>query len=458
VSLLTLPYLTRVLSPEAYGVAAMANASIYFVAVLAIAGIDMSYVRAYHSVGNEKVESIEAFVWRFTLASGLAFGAIGALTWVVVAKTVFDLPAYLGGIIGLGILLAPLNTMALTRARLSNRYRAMSGSNVVAALGVAAVSMGVATWWRQDALPLVLAILVGNLIPILVLGMPGRDVLTTPSGFSRQERRLILSVGLAGIVTAPMYWVLSSMDRWILGYIDGAASVGIYSIGYNVAVVSLLLNTAIQSVWLPEATREYERQPESAAAVLGPLAERFIVALALMWLAVTAAGGDAIRLLVGSEFYSASSLVPLIALGAFFYGVLQLANAALIIKKKLHHAIWWWVAGAIICLGLNILLVPKLGRIGSAITQACSFGVVAIGIVISAQRCMPVKIRSMRLVITLCAIVIAGVAMHGPWAASPLHSLMLKFPVGLVCVAVFVSAVMPEAFAIMRNRMSKVWQ
>jgi O-antigen/teichoic acid export membrane protein len=383
---------------------------------------------------------------------------VGVFAWYLAASKFLAVPAYLGSVVGLGILLAILNIMALTRARLSNRYRAMSISNVVAALGVAAISVGVATWWRQDAFPLILAILVGNLLPVIVLGMPSPKVLTTPSGLSRKERGLIFSVGLAGVVTAPMYWVLSSMDRWILGYIDGAASVGIYSIGYNVAVIGLLLNNAIQSVWLPEATREYERQPETAPVILGQLAERLIVALALMWLAITAAGGDAIRLLVSAEFYSASSLVPVIALGAFFYGVLQLANAALIIKKRLHRAIWWWVAGAVLCFVLNVVLVPSFGRIGSAVTQAVSFAFVASGIVINAQRCMPVHIRGLRLTAILVAIGCAGIMMHGPWSVSPVRSLLFKVPVGLICVAVFVSDVMPGAYEMVRNRMSRGWQ
>ena len=48
-SIVTMPILTGLLSPQAYGVAALAGTTISLDPVLALAGIDTSYLRAYHS-------------------------------------------------------------------------------------------------------------------------------------------------------------------------------------------------------------------------------------------------------------------------------------------------------------------------------------------------------------------------------------------------------------------------
>jgi O-antigen/teichoic acid export membrane protein len=48
-SIVTMPILTALLSPQAYGVAALAGTVISLVSVFGLAGVDMSYARAYHS-------------------------------------------------------------------------------------------------------------------------------------------------------------------------------------------------------------------------------------------------------------------------------------------------------------------------------------------------------------------------------------------------------------------------
>src|SRR5664280_3078390 len=94
----------------------------------------------------------------------------------------------------------------------------------------------------------------------------------------------LLKMGLPGIVTAPMYWLVSSSDRWFLQHYCGTESVGIYSIGYSIAIAGTMVNSAVMSVWLPEASREYEQNQDRAKASLGRLMSRLITLMAVIWL------------------------------------------------------------------------------------------------------------------------------------------------------------------------------
>ncbi|MCC6134850.1 MAG: hypothetical protein IT491_05670 [Gammaproteobacteria bacterium] len=93
---------------------------------------------------------------------------------------------------------------------------------------------------------------------------------------------------------------------------------GIYSIGYSVAIVGMMVNSAVMSVWLPEATREYEQDPARAQMTLGRFMSRLIAAMALIWLVVAATGGDIIRWLANERFHATADVVPYIAGGVFF--------------------------------------------------------------------------------------------------------------------------------------------
>ena len=188
----------------------------------------------------------------------------------------------------------------------------------------------------------------------------------------------MIKIGLAGVVTAPMYWLLSSSDRWFLQHYHGAEAVGVYSIGYSVAIVGMMVNTAVMAVWLPEAAREYEEDPARAQVTLGRLMSRLAAAMAVIWLAVAAAGGDIVRWLANERFHAAADYVPYIAGGVFFYGVLRLANTGLLLAKQLNWAALWWLAGGVVCALLNLALVPRFGGVGAAITQCVSFAFIAL--------------------------------------------------------------------------------
>lgn len=452
ISLVTMPIMTHLLTPSSYGTAALAGTVISLVSVFALAGMDMSYVRAYRSNSPVSGQPVESFAWRFIFGAGAVSGVAVWSCWPWFSNTL-SLPGYLGGIVGIGIAVSLVNTLVLARARLNNRYHAMSLSILAAGLGTATVSIGVAYWWRQDELPLILSVIAGQLIPVLILGIPPIAQLCKPSGLSQSDRHGLIKIGLAGTVTAPAYWVLSSSDRWFLGSFEDASSVGIYSVGYSVAIIGMMANSAVISVWTPETTREYEINPDQAKLHLGRVAERLVAGFAVAWLVVTAAGGDVIRLLAAPAFHESAKLVPYIAAGVFFYGIIHLANASLLLKMRLSYAMWWWIVGGAVCMLLNLVLIPQLGRLGAALTQAISFAVIATGVAVGAQRLYPLKANWTRLGLVLAAIFAIGIVMSSPWATVAILSLLVKIPVGVFVVAGVTRLVAPEVWVWITHRL-----
>ena len=80
-SIVTMPILTGLLSPQAYGVAALAGTVISLASVFGLAGIDMSYSRAYHSAQPPSGVAVEHYCWRFAILGALLTAVIGAVAW-----------------------------------------------------------------------------------------------------------------------------------------------------------------------------------------------------------------------------------------------------------------------------------------------------------------------------------------------------------------------------------------
>jgi O-antigen/teichoic acid export membrane protein len=437
-SIVTMPILTALLSPQAYGVAALVGTVISLASVLGLAGIDMSYARSYHSAQPPTGVSVEHYCWRFAILGALMTAVVTAAVWWFFNSDFFGLDRRLAILLAAGIVFSVTNTMAQTRALLADRYRAMALTIIATGIISMAASIGIAALWRQDATALLVPLLLGYLIPVSLLGAPSMAALAKPSGLTRNEGVALIKIGLAGIVTAPMYWLLSSSDRWFLQHFHGAEAVGVYSIGYSVGIVGMMVNNAVSSVWLFQAAREYEQDPAQAKVTLGRLMSRLVALMAVIWLVVAAAGGDIVRWLANERFHAAADYVPYIAGGVFFYGVLHLANTGLLLAKQLNRAALWWLAGGLLCILLNLALVPRYGGTGAAVTQSASFGFISLAILATSQAKFRIHLDWSRLAATMFVVLAAGVLLAPPWHETAPYSLLMKLPIG-IAVAVIVA-------------------
>ncbi|MEO7860391.1 MAG: lipopolysaccharide biosynthesis protein [Nitrospirales bacterium] len=442
-SIVTMPILTTLLSPQAYGLATLLGTIISLVSVLALAGIDVTYARVYHSVQPPNGPVVEHFCWRFAICMALTGVLLAAIVWFI-ARYFVELDYRLAIILLLGIVLSVTCKMAQTRARIGSKYRAMALTTIAAGLIGAVVSLGIAFWWRQDAVALLLPMLCAYLIPLLLLGAPSVAELMKPSGLVRGQGATLIKIGLAGIVTAPMYWMLSSSDRWFLQYYHGTVAVGIYGIGYNVAVVGMMVNVAVISMWLPEASREYEQDRERAKYTLGRLMSRLLAAMALIWLMAAAAGGDIVRWLADERFHGSAEFVPFIAGGVFFYGASQLAVYGLVLVKEYKWAAYWWFGGGLFCALLNYALVPRYSGLGAAITQSASFAVISIGIFCTSQVKYRIQLDWSRLVTVTSIILVAGLFLALPWHVTAPLSLLMKLPFGIAVASMTAWVIAPD--------------
>jgi O-antigen/teichoic acid export membrane protein len=268
--------------------------------------------------------------------------------------------------------------------------------------------------------------------------------LRQPSRLAAHEGLSLIKIGLAGVVTAPMYWLLSSSDRWFLQHYQGAAAVGVYSVGYSVAIAGTMINAAITSVWLPEAAREYEQDRVRAQATLGRLLYRLAAMMALVWLLAAAAGGDVVRWLANQRFHAAADCVPYIAGGVFFYGLSQLAFYGLVLVKQAQWGAFWWLIGGLLSTVLNWAMVPKYGLVGAAFVQSASFAFIALVILATSQAKYPLQLSWARLSLLIATTFAAALVLAKPWHGAPVVSLLMKVPIVALVAGAVAWAVAPD--------------
>ncbi len=381
--------------------------------------------------------AVEALTWRFAIGLALIAGAISILCWKYISE-VLSLPLYLGPLIAVGTVLNVTVVMSTARARLHERYRAIALATVASGIGSTAIAIVAAFLGPRNELPLILSALAISVISLLMLGLPPTAVLLKPSGLGWEDRKRILSVGGAIVVTAPAFWVMASSDRWFLGYFSDTATVGIYSVSAGVAVIGFTVNSAIALIWLPEASKLFEGKSGGGLEELGSVTEAIFAAQACVWLAVTAGGGDLVRVLTAKSFHDGTFVIPLIAAGVLLHGIASLSNTIYMLERRVHHTIFWWVGGAATTSVLCLLLVPRFEMLGAAASQLAGYFVAAIGLSMGARR-LQSHINWMRLLIITSTILVAAFFMIPAWSENPILSMCFKAPVGFTVVIIVLS-------------------
>jgi O-antigen/teichoic acid export membrane protein len=442
-SIFSAPILTRLLGPAPYGLMALVVTFTGLASTVGLLGIDMSYARFFFTKNKSNHSGVERFCWRYAIVSsiGISFGAV--LGWQALYKT-HATHFLVALIVGIGTILYILSSMSQTRARLNNEYKRIAKAIVISAAISTFMTIGLAFWWRRDEWPLLIGSTVGILVTILWLGIPEKNVLLKESGLDTRERWRIVQLGLVGSITAPMYWVLSSSDRWFINFFWGKELVGIYSFACNIATVGHMVNSAIILSWFPESVRTYEESEEMAPTILGQVWGELFFLLAIVWLTVTAIGGDLIRLLSDPRFHSGVVIVPWVAGGVFFYGLSHLANTGLLISKNMKPAAFWWAIGAGVNVVCNYFLIQIWGALGASIINCLSFALIFFGVMWKSLKLFRLQISWRKLLISSTLILLLGLVARSPWHDHPLVSLLLKAPVCLGCSLVMARFIAPE--------------
>ena len=441
-SLVSSPILTRVLGPSPYGVVALLGTVTSFATTVALLGVDLSYSRYFLAADPERVHAVERFCWRFAAGTALAASAAAAAAWILGIHR--ELPESLAVMVVLGTFLPAMNVMVTTRQRLIGSYGRIAVSIVVSGGVGVALSILLALIWRPDAWAILVGTAAGLAAGTVVAGLPSFGLFAKKSGLPAAYRWEILRLGLTGVVTAPMFWVMNSADRWIIGGWLGQETLGIYAFSINVGQMGAMLNNAITLTWFPEMLKAYEGSRDEAAEAIGQMWTRLAVGLLVVWLTVTAAGGDLIQLLASPRFHEGRGYVPWMAGGVFFYGLSGLATTGHAIRMDLRPVAFWWIVAAAANVVLNLFLVRPLGAVGGAVAACVSFALLAAGSMASSQKRFRLPIPWGHLGVLGMFVVVAGAAMAPSWSRFPLLSLAMKLPMGALFAVFLFRVVAPD--------------
>ncbi|MBX3141212.1 MAG: oligosaccharide flippase family protein [Trueperaceae bacterium] len=366
-SFLVLPFVTRALSPEAYGTYALALAISSLVSMVATSWIRNVALTLYYErlkLGRTK----GFFIGLVSLQAG-GFTLLYLLTllgMVMLGRTPEELRVMLsaGGMALVGDV-AVLSTMLLRAERRTIAFGVAEVGGALLRFGL--TLLGIALGYRTAEMLFNVAAL-GYLVAGVVAVCTLWPRLQGSARIDRAGVREVLAHGPGALPYSIADWAERLADRLIIEGFLGTAAVGIYSIAYTVGerTIGALTNAVFMMAWpnILEASKAGSKR--EAALAVREAQELFVWFSLGPTLFLVAYGPFLLDWFTGASYSSGGSIVPIVAASMWLGGLTTYWNRHMEIDKRYGLLSTIRLVGAAFNVGLNFVLIPTMGIIGAA--------------------------------------------------------------------------------------------
>lgn len=367
ISFLILPWVTRALTPEAYGQYTIVLTVASLVTMIASSWLRNVALRLYFDADVQ--QRTRAFFVATAALQAVLFALVYGVTILFVPKLPIGaapLSVYLSA--GLSMLLGDLAVYATTLLRAEERV----GSFAFAEVGggvvrFAATLIGLQVGLRSAEL-LFQATSLGYALGAVVALAALWPRLTGPLQPDMRPIRKVLRHGPAALPFSVADWVERLADRLVIENYLGTAAVGIYSVGYSIGerTIGLIVRAVFMMAWPGILGAWRDEGVDGAARVIRDSQRLYAWFTVGPTLFMMVYGGEFLRLLAGSDFRTAAALVPIVSLSMWIGGYSSFFNRDMELKKQFGAISTVRAIGAGFNLALNLVLVPRFGMMGAA--------------------------------------------------------------------------------------------
>jgi O-antigen/teichoic acid export membrane protein len=370
-------YLARVLGAEALGVYALGMTIIGFIGVFNGLGLPQSAVRfvaAYSATG--RYDELRGFIVRAVgalLAANVLLGLLVVVAGPWIAEHFYHTPQ-LKAYLGLFALIMMLGALTTFFGQVLQGYKDVSrrtiitnfiGTPLMMVLTVALVWMGRGLWGYIFAqVASAVAVLLLLLITVWNLTPPGARRLVRSLG--RMESQVI-SFGATVFGISLMEFLLSQVDKVLIGFYIDAQEVGIYAVAMAIVAFIPVALQSVNQIFSPTIADLHAR---GEVVILGRLFQtltKWILAFTLPLATVVIVFSRPLMRIFGPAFEAGSLVLvlgtagQLINCGTGSVGYLLLMSGN---QKRLLKVQAVMTCGMVL---LNALLIPAMGIVGAAV-------------------------------------------------------------------------------------------
>jgi O-antigen/teichoic acid export membrane protein len=362
-ALITVPILTRLLTPDGYGLADLATGLAALLTLVALFGADIPAAQLA-ATRSARHRSVYASYVTLVSALGIAIAVVVLAAADQVAGTIWgateqkQLAQWTAALIAV----TGMRGAVVTVLRLVGRARAFAAASVVElivdlVLSIALVTMG------SGPVGVVQAYVIGNLVGFGIAVYVGRDLMV-----ARPNLLTMSSLAGRGVAYLPAALAFVTADyglRFLVATSSGLESAGHLATAFRIASVMGLATAGFTLAWGPYIASQPRGAPRARQAgfiirAYGGLALAGAALIALF-------GPEAVELIAGTAFAPAAAALPGLLAAAAVAGAMHVAVVATGLRGRLALVAGAVLIGAMFEVVAALVLLPMFGLTGIGI-------------------------------------------------------------------------------------------
>lgn len=360
--IITTPYVTRVFSSEALGTYSFFSSIVTYFLLLASLGV-ANY--ATKEISSNKKDICRNFWGIYTLQLGAAiFSFVLYVVLCLILPTMKNPVAY---ILGFSLISKALDISWLFQG-LEN-FRKITVRNITVKLaGVMSIFLFIRS--SNDLYLYVFLLTTFELLGQLSLWLPAKEFIGKPHFdlmYAKRHLKPVILLFLPQIAIS----LYVTLDSTMLGVLASARDVGIYDQALRLVNILLTLVTSLGSVMLPRVSNLLSSGDHKA---VNKMHEMSFLIYNLVIFPIMAGmlivNDDFVNFFLGQDFQEARYAIAIMIFRMFFIGWTNIMGIQILIPhNKNKEFMLSTTIPAFVSVGLNLLLLPKLGYIGAAIVS-----------------------------------------------------------------------------------------
>lgn len=222
-----------------------------------------------------------------------------------------------------------------------------------------------------------------------------------------QKEMLKYSVPL--VPSTLSWWVMSVSDRYIIRFFLGSSFNGIYAIATKFPSVLQTFFVLFNNAWTDMALANLHSKEESSKYVSNIFEKMYIFSFSVVCCLIPLTK-IITKVILSSDYKIGSVYIGFLYLGAIFQGYSTFASVGYLQNKKTARAATSSVAGAIVNLFIDLILIKSIGLFAAALSTYAGFLVMWLVRMYDIRKDWPITVNILKFTImTLVATAIATV-------------------------------------------------
>ena len=375
-SILLIPIITKYLGAHDYGIWVQLMLIVGLLAPLSMLGLDAAVVRFL--AGEKDKENITEGFFSSTLIVALVSLILAFFVFLLSDHVSFYLlkDGSLSNLIKITaviLVIQSLNQMGLSLFRTFRRIKTYSILTTLQSMGELLL-LAYIVFSGYDLLVMLLGILIIRIAFMLIIF----SIIVSSIGFTLPHfynTKAYLSYCLPLMAVFSFAFIISASDRFVIGFLLGPASVGVYSISYSISSIISLMWFPVAFVMFPTIAKLWEENDVEGVKFYFKHIFKFFSILAIpIIFGLSILSRQIILLLSTPEFVPSYNLIPIIGAGYFFdICIVRIGEYILALLKKTKVTGLLYLFFGFFNLVFTFLFVTQVGILGAAIATFLTY-------------------------------------------------------------------------------------